>query len=316
MKKVLVTGGAGFIGTNLIKKLLADGNEVYSVDNFTIGTPEHAALFKDNNNYHFIELNIDNTEEFLMKFKDVNFDMVYHLAANSDIQKGGQDPRVDYRDTFSTTRSVLELMRQNDIKKLFFASTSAVYGDMSGELITENIGNLKPISYYGGAKFASEGYISAYTFMNDLSVVVFRFPNVIGPCLTHGVIHDFVKKLKSDPNKLEILGDGHQTKPYIYVDDLVDVIVKMTENIPKGMGIYNIGVDSATSVTKIADIVCDVLGYKGVTYKYTGGNVGWKGDVPKFQYNLDKIHKTGWRAKYSSDEAVRKTCEWVKEQVL
>ena len=100
------------------------------------------------------------------------------------------------------------------------------------------------------------------------------------------------------------------------MDDLVDVIVKMTENIPKGMDVYNIGVDSATSVTKIADIVCDVLGYKDVTYKYTGGNVGWKGDVPKFQYNLDKIHKTGWEAKYSSDEAVRKTCEWVKEQVL
>lgn len=315
MRKVLVTGGAGFIGTNLVGRLLELGDEVWSADNFTIGTRDHAELYKDNPNYHFIEIDIDDTTKFLDTFKGFNFDIVYHLAANSDIQKGGQNPSVDNRDTFATTRSVLELMRQNDIKQLFFSSTSAVYGDKSGEKITEDMGNLKPISYYGGAKFASESYISAYSYMNDLSVTVFRFPNVIGPHLTHGVIHDFVKKLKKNPKELEILGDGHQTKPYIYVDDLVDVIVKMTETIPRDMSIYNIGVDSATSVTRIADIVCDVLGYKDVEYKYTGGKVGWKGDVPKFQYNLDKIHNTGWMAKYTSDEAVRKTCEWVKENL-
>ena len=315
MKKILVTGGAGFIGTNLIKRLLADGNEVYSVDNFTIGTRENADLFKNEDNYHFVELDIDNTEEFLVEFRDIKFDIVYHLAANSDIQKGGQDPCVDYRDTFSTTRSVLELMRQNKISDLFFASTSAVYGDKQGELISENMGDLRPISYYGGAKFASESYISAYTFMNDLNVMVFRFPNVIGPHLTHGVIHDFIKKLQKNPKELEILGDGHQTKPYIYVTDLVDAIIKMTLEIPAGMTVYNAGVESATSVTKIADIVCDVLGYEGVKYDYTGGKVGWKGDVPKFQYNLEKIHKAGWSAKYTSDEAVRKTCEWVKENI-
>ena len=313
MKKILVTGGAGFIGTNLIERLLLDGNEVYSVDNFTIGTRENADLFKGNNNYHFVELDIDNTEEFLAEFRDIKLDTIYHLAANSDIQKGGQDPYVDYKNTFSTTRSVLELMRQNKISNLFFASTSAVYGDKQGELISEEMGDLRPISYYGGAKFASESYISAYTFMNDLNVMVFRFPNVIGPHLTHGVIHDFVRKLRNNPLELEILGDGNQTKPYIYVEDLVDAIIKMTLQIPAGMTVYNVGVDSATSVTRLADIVCDVLGYEGVKYNYTGGTVGWKGDVPKFQYNLSKIHEAGWVAKYTSDEAVRKTCEWAKE---
>ena len=170
-----------------------------------------------------------------------------------------------------------------------------------------------PISYYGGAKYACENFISAYTFMNDLNVMVFRFPNVIGPYLTHGVIFDFIKKLKNDSSKLEILGDGHQTKPYIYVDDLVDVIIKMTDNIQSGMDIYNIGAEGATSVTEIADILCSVLGLSGVKYDYTGGSVGWKGDVPRFQYNLNKIHNVGWKAKYNSDEAVRKTCEWMKE---
>ena len=313
MKKVLVTGGAGFIGTNLVERLVSEGHDVYVVDNFVIGDRRNVELMKGNENYHFVEMDLDDTEKFLKEFKDKKFDIIYHLAANSDIQKGGQNPAVDYRDTFSTTRSVLELMRQNGILNLFFASTSAIYGDVHGEKATEDLGGLQPISYYGGAKFACENFISAYTFMNDFNVVVFRFPNVIGPHLTHGVIHDFTKKLRNNPNELEILGDGHQTKPYIYVEDLVDVILKMTSEPAKGMAVYNIGVDSATSVTRIADILCEVMGLENVIYQYTGGSVGWKGDVPKFQYNLDKIHRTGWKAKHDSDEAVRKTCEWVKE---
>lgn len=315
MSKILITGGAGFIGTNLTKRLLEDGHEVISVDNFVIGKKEHTEIFLTNPKYHFIELDISDTDKFLEKFKNEKIDIIYHLAANSDIQKGGQNPQVDHRDTFQTTRSVLELMRQNDIKNLFFSSTSAIYGDVHGDRAAEDLGGLKPISYYGAAKYASENFISAYAYMNDLHVMTFRFPNVIGPYLTHGVIYDFTKKLRDNPKQLEILGDGKQTKPYIYVEDLIDVIVKMTKEIPSGMEIYNIGVDTATSVTTIADIVCQVLGCEGVVYKYTGGAVGWKGDVPKFQYNLTKIHNSGWIAKNTSDEAVRKTVEWVKENL-
>lgn len=315
MRRVLVTGGAGFIGTNLVERLLDEGEDVFVVDNFVIGDRKNVGLFKGKENYHFVEMDISNTEKFLTHFEGEEFDIIYHLAANSDIQKGGQNPGVDFRDTFSTTRSVLELMRQNSVKNLFFASTSAIYGDIYGEKATEDLGGLQPISYYGGAKFACESFISAYTYMNDFNVVVFRFPNVIGPHLTHGVIHDFKKKLQRDTKVLEILGDGHQTKPYIYVEDLVDVILKMTENPAKGMVVYNIGVNSTTSVNRIADILCEVMGLKNVEYHYTGGSVGWKGDVPKFQYNLDKVHKTGWKAKNDSDEAVRKTCEWVKDNM-
>lgn len=312
--KILVTGGAGFIGTHLVRELLNRKNEVVVVDNFTLGHQENVDCFKDNSNYKFYNIDIAKTEEFCDKLKDEKFDIVYHLAANSDIQKGGRNPEVDYNDTFMTTRSVLELMRRNGCKNLFFSSTSAVYGEKT-ELLTETAGDLKPISYYGGAKLASESFIDSYTYMNDFNTVVFRFPNVIGPNLTHGVIYDFTRKLQNNPNELEILGDGSQTKPYIYVLDLIDAIIKFTLETPmkQGIEIYNAGVESATNVTTIANIVCEELGYKNVKYNYTGGNVGWKGDVPKFQYDLTKIHNAGWTASKTSDEAVRETVRYIKE---
>lgn len=314
--KILVTGGAGFIGTHLVRELLERGNQVVCIDNFTLGKQENVDCFLSNPNYKFYKLNIEETENFCNTLSNEKFDMVYHLAANSDIQKGGKNPSVDYNDTFMTTYSVLEFMRRTGVKKLFFASTSAIYGEKT-ELLSENAGDLQPISYYGGAKYASEGFISSYSYMNDFSTVIFRFPNVIGPNLTHGVIFDFVKKLHNNPNELEILGDGTQTKPYLYVLDLVDAIVLFTQEkaMQKGIEIYNAGVESATSVTRIADIVCEELGYENVDYKYTGGNVGWKGDVPKFQYDLTKIHNAGWTAHHTSDESVRETAKYIKEHL-
>lgn len=311
--KALVTGGAGFIGHHLVKELLKRNFEVICVDNFVLGKKENVNEFKDNPKYTFYKIDIDNIELFCKTLESEEIDMVYHLAANSDIQKGGKEPKIDFTDTFMTTYSVLELIRRKNIKKLFFSSTSAIYGDKK-ESLNEKSGDLKPISYYGGAKYASEGFISSYTFMNDLNTIVFRFPNVIGPNLTHGVVYDFSKKLKINPNVLEILGDGTQSKPYLYVLDLVDAIVNLTieKEMKQGLEIYNIGVESATNVTKIADIVCEELGYKNVEYKYSGGKIGWKGDVPKFQYDLTKIHSAGWKAKYTSDEAVRETSKFIR----
>lgn len=305
--KILVAGGAGFIGCHLIEALLKNRHDVVCVDNLSLGTRDNLAHLIGKDRFQFYEMDLLNLEKISELMRDEKIEYVFHLAANSDIQASADHPQVEYRNTYSTTYSLLEAMRKNKIKKIFFASTSAVYGDKKNQLLDENTPDLRPISYYGAAKLGSEALLSAYSYMNDMSVLIFRFPNVIGPRLTHGVIYDFIKKLNKNPDELEILGDGRQTKPYIYVLDLVDAIVRFMDRNEAGIKRYNIGVETATSVTQIADIVCEEMGLKEVTYRYTGGGSGWKGDVPKFQYCLDKVHAAGWHAEYTSDEAVRLT---------
>ena len=308
--KALVAGGAGFIGSHLIDALLAEGDEVVCVDNFFIGTKRNIAHLADEPRFTFFEQDLTELEAMMKIFSEAKPDYVFHLAANSDIQASANDPMIEFKNTYSTTFILLECMRRTGVKKLFFSSTSAVYGDMMGAEVSEDAVALKPISYYGGAKLGSEGIISSYAYMNDMSVLVFRFPNVIGPRLTHGVIFDFVKRLKEDPSHLRILGDGTQSKPYIYVLDLVDAIMRF-KDAPKGVTLFNVGVDTQSSVTRIAEIVCEKMGLTGIPFEYTGGRGGWKGDVPVFQYNLDKIHATGWKVSMTSDQAVERTVESV-----
>ena len=307
MSNCLVAGGAGFIGSHLIDALINKGHNVICVDKLIMGKHNIEHLLGTD---HFIFYDkdlskLDNVEKI---FEENRIDIVFHLAANSDIQKGGVEPSIDFDDTFLTTRNVLECMRKANVKKIFFASTSAVYGEMVDEKLTEKTGGLSPVSYYGGCKLASEALISSYVSMCDMSAVLFRFPNVIGPRLTHGVIFDFIKKLRKNPEQLEILGDGTQCKPYIYVFDLVEAIIKLTENVNPGISLYNISViGNGTTVSQIADMVVEGLGLKNVKYNYTGGNRGWKGDVPRFSYDISKVLATGWSPKYSSDEAVAHT---------
>ncbi|MCM1284291.1 MAG: NAD-dependent epimerase/dehydratase family protein [Clostridium sp.] len=307
MQNILITGGAGFIGANLAAKLTELGYRVVCVDNFTLGSRDNVSRLLGNENFELCELDATNKEELEKLMAIQKTDMVFHLAANSDIQKSGKTPKIDLDNTFLTTASVLEAMRANNIKQIFFASTSAVYGEKPGIRLKEDTGGLQPISYYGGAKLASEAMISAYAYMNDMKATIFRFANVIGPGLTHGVIFDFIRKLRENPKRLEILGDGTQKKPYIHVADLLNAMLQVTGESADGVEIYNVGVDSDTTVTEIADIVCENMGLKGVEYQYTGGSRGWKGDVPSFSYNLDKIHAKGWRADHTSNEAVRDT---------
>lgn len=305
--KTLVVGGAGFIGSHLCDALLTEGNQVVCVDNFSLGNKRNIEHLKDNHNFKLYEADAACEKELDMIFNDERPDYVFHLAANSDIQASASNPEVEYKNTYSTTFRILSCMRKYGIKRLFFASTSAVYGDKRNEVLDENTSDLKPISYYGASKLGSEALISAFSYMNDIKVLVFRFPNVIGPRLTHGVIFDFIKRLKDDSTQLKILGDGRQTKPYIYVLDLIDAIMKFKDVKESGVTLYNVGVEGATSVTSIADIICEEMELKAVKYNYTGGEGGWKGDVPRFKYCIDKITNAGWRAKYTSDEAVRET---------
>ena len=306
---ILVAGGAGFIGSQLCDALLSKNNTVIVADKLIMGSKNIEHL-SQNTNFKFYEMELANQDNVDKLFGDNKIDIVYHMAANSDISKSANDTSIDFNDTLLTTRVLLESMRKNNVKNIFFASTSAVYGEMPDIVLNEETGGLKPVSYYGGAKLASEALISSYVSMCDMNAVIFRFPNVIGPRLTHGVVYDFVKKLRNNPKELEILGNGTQCKPYIYVTDLVNAIVKLTEQFEPGVDVFNISVMSeGTSVTHIAEIVVDVLGLSDVEFKYTGGDRGWKGDVPRFKYDISKVLATGWKPEYTSDEAVRKAAQ-------
>lgn len=308
---VLVAGGAGFIGSHLIDALLKENNRVICVDNFFIGTKKNIEHLNNNHNFVFYEQDLCDFNALSDIFKKEKIEYVFHLAANSDIQASAKNPSIEYKNTYTTTFNLLENMRIYNVKNLFFASTSAVYGEKEGVKVGEDTCVLSPISYYGASKLGSEALISAYSYMNDFKVLIFRFPNVIGPRLTHGVIFDFVKRLKENPKQLIILGDGMQSKPYMHVYDLVNGIMKFKDVKEKGIELFNIGVETQTSVTRIADLICEKMNLKNVEYQYTGGKGGWKGDVPVFAYNLDKIHSTGWKANYTSDEAVAHTAEEV-----
>lgn len=327
MSNILVAGGCGFIGSHLIDSLLALGHSVVSADKLIMGDGNIVHL-KDNKLFTFEEAELSDQDAVDKLFKKHSFDAVYHLAANSDIQKGGKEPSIDFNDTLLTTRTILESMRRHNVSNLFFASTSAVYGEKVDEVLTETTGDLRPVSFYGGCKLASEALISSYVSMCDMRAVIFRFPNVIGPRLTHGAVFDFIRKLRADSSTLEILGDGTQCKPYIYVKDLVEAIIMLTGEFKTptplrepDMGadktskatsgteeIYNLSVEGGgTTVTRIAEIVVEEMGLSNVEFKYTGGDRGWKGDVPRFEYDISKVLSTGWKPHYTSDEAVRQT---------
>ncbi len=304
---IFIAGGAGFIGSHLCDALIKKGNKIIVADKLIMGKQNIEHLL-NNPNFKFYELELAEQCNVDAIFEENKIDAVYHMAANSDIQKGGKEPSIDFNDTLLTTKAILEAMRKNNVKNMFFASTSAVYGEMPDIKLSETTGGIKPVSYYGGAKLASEALISSYVSMCDMNVIIFRFPNVIGPRLTHGAVFDFIRKLRKTPHSLEILGNGTQCKPYIYVLDLVEAIVNLTDVFKPGEDIYNISVESqGTTVTNIAKIVVEVLGLSDVKFKYTGGDRGWKGDVPRFTYDISKVLATGWKPKHTSDEAVKQT---------
>ena len=281
--KALVVGGAGFIGSHLCDALLEQGHQVVCADNFSLGTRENISHLKGNPDFCVYETDASCVESLEEVFQKEKPEYIFHLAANSDIQASAKNPDVEYKNTYTTTFRILSCMRKYGVKNLFFASTSAVYGDKREELLDENTPGLSPISYYGAAKLGSEALISAFSYMNDINALVFRFPNVIGPRLTHGVVFDFIHKLQKDPARLQILGDGKQTKPNLYVTDLVDAIIRFMDIKKQGVLLYNVGGEGATSVARIADIVCEEMGLISVQYDFTGGEGGWKGDVPRFQ---------------------------------
>jgi UDP-glucose 4-epimerase len=300
---ILVTGGAGFIGSHLDDELLAEGHKVTVVDNLTLGREDNIAHLAGNENFRFIKEDVLHGEPMHKIFEEGQFDMVYHLAANSDIQRGGKDPLVDYQLTFNTTFHVLQYMKEFGVKKLFFASTSAIFGETS-DVLSENYGPLLPVSNYGAGKMASEAFISAFSSTYGIQTWIARFPNVVGERFTHGVIYDFVRKLHRNPEELEVLGNGEQCKPYVYVRDLVEGIQFIIGHAKERFNVYMLGSDTRTKVKEIAAMVIEEMGLHA-RIRYTGGDRGWVGDVPEFRYDLTKVNALGWKARHDSNASVR-----------
>ena len=241
-------------------------------------------------------------------FAAQGFDEVFHLAANSDIAAGNADPDLDLKLNQLTTTNVLAAMKAHGVARLFFASTSAVFGEQE-KALAENDGPLQPISFYGASKLAAEAYISTYAHTLGLRAVILRFPNVVGERATHGALFDFIQKLKRDPAQLAVLGDGHQTKPYLYVADLMDAIELAWARAEGPLTVFHAAGEGATSVRRIAETVIALFGTPDTRIVYSGGDRGWPGDVPRFSYNTARLRGLGWSPKYDSDAAIRLTAE-------
>ena len=307
--KIMVTGGAGFIGSHIVDRLMKEGNEVVVYDNLSSGKMEFIEHHMNNEKITFIKADLLNFEKLRESVKDI--DIIYHVAANPDVKLGAQDTKVHFEQNVKATYNLLEAMRINDVEDIIFTSTSTVYGEANVIPTPEDYGPLVPISLYGASKLAAEAFIMSYSHTFGMKAVIYRFANIVGPRSTHGVIYDFIMKLKRNPKELEILGDGTQTKSYLYVEDCVDAIMFGYENRRNDVEIFNIGSEDWINVRRIADIVVEEMGLKNVSYRFTGGKRGWKGDVPKMLLSIEKIKDYGWRPKHNSEESVRLTARYL-----
>jgi UDP-glucose 4-epimerase len=295
--------------------LLLGGNTVVALDNMSLGCESNLRESAKSGSFALIKGDVLDYSLLSSLFREYNFSTVFHFAANSDIARSCQNPTADLNNTFMTTYNILRAMRENGSDNLVFSSTSAIYGDAVGVAVAEDYGPLLPKSHYGAGKLASEAFISSFVENYGLRAWIIRFPNVCGERTTHGILHDFVKKLKNNPQRLEVLGDGRQTKPYIYVKDLIEAILFVCGHSSDRINVFNVGADGQTSVAKIADIVIKNMALKAEIV-FTGGAGGWVGDVPRFAYSLNKIHALGWKSKMSSDEAVDKAVKNILEYDL
>lgn len=298
----LVTGAAGFIGSHLTERLLELDFKVIGVDNLSLGRLSNLSDAFKNSRFNFIDCDVNNYERLLACIgPSADIDMVWHLAANSDIRIG--DPEIELKNTFLTTFNVIKLMQSLSIYKLVFASSSAIYGTLA-DMVDESSGPLQPISNYGAMKLASEAYISAAIENFLQRAWIFRFPNVVGSHATHGVIYDLINKLKQNPQDLEVLGDGCQTKPYVHVSELVKAMIYLVDHA-NYESLNHVNISTEGTATKVEDIARSVVRTvsPGARIRYTGG-AAWPGDVPKYSFSIEKLRGYGVVPKMTSNEAV------------
>ena len=316
---ILLTGGAGFVAATLIGRLLSAGETVISLDNLSRGSLANLQAWLDHPRFTFRRAELADLTDYRLAMEDVAkpeaITEIWHLAANSDIPAGVRDPDVDLRDTFMTTFNTLKVMDEYGIDRIYFASSSAIYGDLQDTPLTEDTGPLLPISNYGAMKLASEAAITAAAERFLRQALIFRFPNVVGVPATHGVILDFIGRLKQTPEYLQVLGDGTQQKAYLHVTDLVDAMLFLHEKCKAKVDVYNIGpTDEGITVRRIAEQVISIVA-PDAELRFESGNKGWVGDVPRFRYSTAKLQRLGWTPKLDSAGAIKRAVAEIANQL-
>jgi UDP-glucose 4-epimerase len=308
-KKILVTGGAGFIGSHLVDRLVRLGNQVTVYDNLSSG------------NRRFLERSLDKIkiihEDLLHRdaISDAlkNIDIVFHMAANADIKDNLKEPIKCLDQNIIVTSNVLEAMRTNGVKRIAFASSSCVYGEPEVIPTPEDAPFPIQTSIYGASKLACEGLLQAYAVGYGFTIYIFRLVSMMGERYTHGCVFDFCKKLFHDSKRLEILGDGKQKKSFLYIQECIDAMFKVIQSTKNKINIYNLGHEDIIEVTPVAKLVCSQLGLKNVRFNYVGGIRGWVGDNPFVHLDINKAKSLGWRPTLSIAECVRKTVAWLQD---
>jgi len=311
--RALVTGGAGFIGSHLIDRLVARGDTVVALDNLSSGQLDFIQSHLDSGAVTHVHGDITDFETVLSAMEGI--DCVFHLAANPDIRLGTRITDTDLKQGTLATYNIVESMRRCDVKKIAFASSSVVYGEDAPLPTPEDHGPCLPISLYGASKQAGEGLISSWVGTFGLQAWIFRFANIIGTRGTHGVIFDFIHKLKSDPTRLEVLGNGLQEKSYMEVEDCVDGFLHVMKHTDEPLNLFNLGSHDTASVRRIAEIVVEETGCHGASIEYTGGDRGWAGDIPRAMLGIDKMLSSGYDVRYNSEDAIRHTARALIEEI-
>ncbi|MEM2110262.1 MAG: NAD-dependent epimerase/dehydratase family protein [Candidatus Bathyarchaeia archaeon] len=310
-RTILVTGGAGFMGSHLVDKLIKNEKEVCVFDNLSSGSLENIKQWLGRPCFRFVRGDLLNQADIVKAVEDC--DIIFHLAANPEVRVGSVSPSIHFEQNVVTTHNLLEAIRKSaNIKVLVFTSSSTVYGDAEKIPTPEDYAPMKPISVYGASKLASEALICAYAHTYGFRTVIFRLANIVGSRSKHGVVYDFIKKLKENPRELEILGDGTQTKSYLHIDDCIEAMLLCVEKSSTQFEVFNLGSEDWIDVKAIAKIVIEEMGLQDVTLRLTGGvdgGRGWKGDVKYMLLDCGKLKALGWEPKLNSAQAVKSTAQ-------
>ncbi len=305
----LITGGAGFIGSHLVDHLMRQGNEVRVVDNLSAGSLNNLEQWLNDPRFEFVRGDLLDLADVKGSIQECT--SVFHLAANPEVRVWRAPPEDNFKQNVEATYNLLEALRRwGDAETLVFTSSSTVYGDVDVLPTPEDYAPLKPISHYGASKLAAEALVSAYASMYGFRGVIYRMANVVGPRCSHGVVYDFVEKLRKNPGVLEVLGDGTQSKSYLYIDDCLEGMVLGADRTEEKVEIFNIGSVDRVNVRVIAEIVIEEMGLKDVGVRLTGGvdgGRGWRGDVKLMHLDVSRLKSLDWHPQLSSAEAVRKT---------